>query len=486
MMAVIEDLLAPLQGLKVVEIGLAMAGPFCGLMLADYGADVVKIEKLGVGDESRNWAPFFKGRTSHYFAAANRNKRGLEINLKSSEGREILKKLAAEADVLIDNYRVGVLDRLGIGYDELCAINPRLIYCSISGFGVDGPRAADRANDIFMQAFAGNMSVTGEEGRGPVKSGISVADIGGGMFGTIGVLLALLVRERTGKGQRVDTSLMEGQLAMLSYHLTYYFASGTAPVRRGAAMQLSPAYRAFEAADDWIVVGAFTDRMWEGVCRATGKTEWINDPRFKTGADRNDQRLYLIEELNAVFKTRTVGDWVKLLDAEDVPSTPVQTIDQVVEDDQVCARDMIVTLDHPVAGEVRMAGLPIKLSETPGRVKTASPVLGQPSAEILSELGYSAEEIQKLVTEKGCREHRDRGQSQLASKRALDLANARCNADHAVTAIRLRRIYIRRSCASAQGQLYELNCRTYPQPPLPACPPPRTRVSPPCPNLQKR
>ncbi|WP_047148669.1 CoA transferase [Aquamicrobium sp. LC103] len=392
-----DDIFAPLRGLKVIEIGIAMAGPFCGLMLADYGADVIKVERIGSGDESRNWAPFFKGRTSHYFAAANRNKRSLEIDLKSDEGRQIIRKLARESDVVIDNFRVGALDRAGLGYDELSKINPRLIYCGISGFGRQGPRAGDRANDIFMQAFAGNMSVTGEEGRGPVKAGISVADIGGGMFGTIGILLALAARERTGKGQRVDTSLMEGQLAMLSYHLTYYFASGTPPVRRGAAMQLSPAYRAFEAADDWIVVGAFTDRMWEGVCRATGRTEWINDPRFKTGTDRAKHRLFLIDELNAIFRTKMVAEWVDILNAQDVPSTPVQSIDQVVIDEQVLSRDMVVSVDHPVSGEIRMAGLPVKLSDTPGAIRFAAPLLGQHSTEILSELGFHRDQITDLM-----------------------------------------------------------------------------------------
>lgn len=392
------DIFAPLQGLKVIEIGVAMAGPFCGLMLGDYGADVIKVERLGSGDESRGWSPFFAGGTSHYFAAANRNKRSLEIDLKAPQGIEIIRTLIKDADVVIDNFRVGALDKLGIGYEQLKELNPRLIYCSISGFGTNGPRKEDRANDIFMQAFAGNMSVTGEEGRGPVKAGISVADIGGGLFGTIGILMAVIARNATGRGQRVDTSLLEGQIAMLSYHLTYYFASGKAPVRRGAAMQLSPAYRGFQASDEWLIVGAFTDRMWEGVCRATGKSEWIEDPRYKTGADRGKHRLELIEALTKVFETKTVAEWVDLLAAEGVPSTPVQSIDQVVVDEQVLAREMVAEIDHPTDGLMRMAGLPIKFSENPGSIRAAPPLLGQHSTEILLEYGYSSDQVTDLLT----------------------------------------------------------------------------------------
>lgn len=387
----------PLHGLKVIEVGVAMAGPFCAMMLADYGADVVKIERLGAGDESRRWAPFFEGGTSHYFIAANRNKRSLEIDLKSADGIALFRRLAAHADIVIDNFRVGALDRLGLGYDDLSRDNPGLIYCSISGFGTSGPRVHDRANDIFMQAFAGNMSVTGEEGRGPVKAGISVADVGGGMFGTIGILLALAARDRTGRGQRVDTSLMEGQLAMLSYHLTYFFASGIAPVRRGAAMNLSPAYRAFQAQDHWLVVGAFTDRMWEGVCRVVGREEWISDPRYQTAAQRNGHRDVLVGALNEIFSTRPAAEWIALLEAEDVPATPVHSIDEVVEDPQVIAREMVVELPHPTAGNVKMAGLPIKLLETPGTLRAAAPLLGQHSAEILYELDLSEEEVRDLI-----------------------------------------------------------------------------------------
>jgi crotonobetainyl-CoA:carnitine CoA-transferase CaiB-like acyl-CoA transferase len=387
----------PLSGIKVVEVGVAMAGPFCGMTLGDYGADVIKIERPDGGDESRNWPPYFPGRVSYYFASANRNKRSLTIDLKQPQGAAVLKRLVADSDVLIDNYRIGALDKLGLGYEALSEINPRLIYCSISGFGPNGPRAHDRANDIFMQAYSGNMSITGEEGRGPVKTGISIADVGAGMFGVIGILLALQSRHATGRGQRVDTSLMEGQVAMLSYHLTSYFATGRVPVRRGAASQLSVPYQAFQASDDWVVVAAFTERMWQGVCSAIKRPEFIEDERFCSAERRAANRATLIPLLEALFAQRTVAEWVELLGAEGVPCSSVNSIDKVVVDEQVLARDMIVQTEHPTAGSIRMAGLPVKLSETPGAVRSAPPLLGEHSRGVLEQAGYSNDEIASLM-----------------------------------------------------------------------------------------
>lgn len=387
----------PLSGIKVIEVGVAMAGPFCGMTLADYGADVIKIERPGTGDESRGWSPYFPGRVSYYFAAANRNKRSLAIDLKRPEGVAALKRLVESADVLIDNYRVGALDNLGLRYDALAQINPRLIYCSISGFGPDGPRAHDRANDIFMQAFSGNMSITGEENRGPVKAGISIADVGAGMFGVIGVLLALQSRNQTGKGQRIDTSLLEGQVAMLSYHLTSFFATGKVPVRRGAGSQLSVPYQAFQAKDDWVVVAAFTERMWQGVCRAIDHPEWADDERFSVSERRAANRTTLIPMLEAEFAKRTVAEWVERLTGEGVPCTSVNSIDKVVVDEQVLKRDMIVETEHPTAGKIRMAGLPVKLSDTPGSVRTPPPMLGEHSRGILRQAGFGDDEIESML-----------------------------------------------------------------------------------------
>lgn len=388
---------SPLAGLKVLEVAVAMAGPFCAMTLADYGADVVKIEPVADGDESRRWAPYFPAGLSHYFAAANRNKRSLAIDLKRPQGVALLRELAADADVLIDNFRVGALARLGLDYDSLARVNPRLVYCSISGFGSSGPRAHDRANDIFMQAFSGTMSITGEEGRGPVKAGMSVADIGAGLYGTVGVLMALQARERTGRGQHVETSLLEGQIAMLANQFTSYFSTGRAPVRRGASSQLSVPYQAFQASDDWVVIAAFTQRMWEGVCRALEQPQWQDDPRFCSADRRAANRALLIPLLGEVIARRSVADWVQRLGAEGVPCTSINSIDTVARDPQVAAREMIVQIEHPDAGPLRMAGLPVKFSDTPGALRRPPPRLGEHSLEVLRERGLAPDRIAALV-----------------------------------------------------------------------------------------
>jgi crotonobetainyl-CoA:carnitine CoA-transferase CaiB-like acyl-CoA transferase len=385
---------APLDGIRVVEIGVAMAGPFCAMLLADYGADVVKVERVGPGDDSRAWPPYFHDALGHYFAAANRNKRSVALDLKSAEGVEVARRLIGEADVVVDNYRVGALARAGLGWDALSAANPRLIYCSISGFGATGPQSGEPANDLFMQAFSGGMSITGEVGGGPVKMGLSVADLGAGMLGAIGVLMALEARHRTGRGQRVETSLLEGQLAMLSYHLTKFFASGEVPGPSGSGALTSPIYRAFKASDDWIVISAFNDRMYRDLCRALDRPEWADDPRFRDAGQRAEHRDLLIGMISEVMAKDSVAAWEARLKAASVPCSPINRIDRAVAEEQVRARDMVVQLELPGLGTMRMAGLPLKFSETPGRLELHPPRLGQHTAEVMRRLGYTDASIE--------------------------------------------------------------------------------------------
>ena len=390
---------SPLSGLKVIEVALAMAGPYCGLMLADYGAEVIKVERAGRGDESRHWPPYFNDKVSHYFAAVNRNKKSIAVDLKSPEGIEVIRKLAKESDIMLDNFRIGVLDRLGLGYDELSKINPRLIYCSISGFGATGPRKEERANDAIMQAYSGGMNLTGYPNQPPAKMGISVADIGAGMFGTIGILMALEARHRTGKGQRVDTSLLEGQMAMMANHYTSYFSRGTPPTRKGSSGQGMVPYQAFIAKDDWMAVASFTEVMWAGVCRAVEKPEWIEHKPYSNANKRFENRDELIGKLSDIFAEENVSYWEERMYAEGVPFTRVNSIDRVAEEEQVQARDMIRTVTHPEAGELKMAGLPIKFSDTSDDSIAAPPLLGQDSADVLASLGYDQAASDKLIAD---------------------------------------------------------------------------------------
>ena len=386
----------PLSGLKVVEVGVAMAAPFCGMVLADQGADVIKIERIGTGDDSRAWPPHFHGEMSHYFAAANRSKRSVALDLKSSDGAEIVRRLARDADVFIQNYRVGALDRAGLGYETLSALNPGLVYCSISGFGEHGAKRTDPANDLFMQAYSGGMSVTGELGGPPVKMGISVADIGAGLFAAVGILSALEARRVTGQGQHVTTSLLGGQLAMLSYHLTSFFASGRVPHGQGSGTGFGVPYQAFQGADDWFIVAVFNEAMWQSLCQALERPDWADDPHFADLEARVEHRDEVLAALSAIFATRTAGHWEALLKQHAVPCTRINRIDQIVEDEQVVSEGMLIEMPTSGLGPLRMAGSPVRFGMSGQPESFSPPRLGEHTRSVLLELGVAAAEIDSL------------------------------------------------------------------------------------------
>jgi formyl-CoA transferase len=390
---------AALGRIRVIDASQVMAGPYCALLLADLGGDVVKVEPPE-GDATRHslgdvqpWGE------SAAFLAVNRNKRGLRVDLKHPRGLEVFRRLAGWADVLIESYRPGTTARLGIDYESLREINPRLVYASISGFGATGPYAERGGYDIITQGMSGIMSVTGFPDGPPAKAGVPLTDIGAGMLCAVGILAALLAREETGEGQRVDTSLFEAGLVYGAWEATELWASGRLPGRLGSAHRLSAPYQAIRAADGYLTIGAFTDKLWAAAGRALGHPEWAEDPRFLRGADRLANRDELIALLESVTTTAPTAEWLERLHAAGVPAGPVSDYAQAFEDPQTEAREMVVEADHPQAGRVKMLGIPLKLSATPGSVRRPPPVLGEHTREVLAELGYSAEEADELVRE---------------------------------------------------------------------------------------
>ena len=385
----------PLSGIKVLDLGRALAGPFCSLMLADMGAEVVKIEPPGLGDDSREWPPL-QGGESCYFVSFNRNKRSIVIDLASPEGQTIFRSMVESADVVVENYRTGVMERWGLGYEDLRAINPRLVYCAISGFGRTGPYAKKPATDIYMQAFSGLMSVTGEPGGPPIRIGVSICDLTAGLYSALGVMGALQARERTGEGQFIDTSLLETQMSYISYLFTSFLSTGKLPQPQGSGHLSIVPYQAFMTSDGWVSLATFNDRLWRRACVAMEIEHLADDPRFLTNALRLEHRNELIPLLEVVFLTRTSAEWVEIMDEHDVPLAPVQSVDEVIAHPQVKHREMIQTIEHPTAGTLGIFGFPLKFSETPCEYRMPPPTLGQHTRQILAEYGYGDDRVEEL------------------------------------------------------------------------------------------
>ncbi|MEM1148788.1 MAG: CoA transferase [Pseudomonadota bacterium] len=384
----------PLSGLKVIELAHVMAGPACGRMLADLGADVIKLERPG-GEDSRHMAPPYLGTDSAAYVMMNRGKRDICVDLKSPIGKRAFLDLVKDADVLIENFRKGTMDRLGLGYDQLQSANPRLIYCEISGYGRTGPLADEGGFDLMAQAMSGLMSITGEgPGRPPVKVGAPVGDIGAGLLATIGVLAALAERQHSGLGQRVDTSLFEAALFQTLWQSAIYLASGNVPGAMGSAHPLDGPYQAFETQDEWIVVGAANQANWLRLLRVLDAGPLADDPRFRENPDRMRNLAALVETLTPIFQTDTASNWLRRLADGDVPAAPILAIDKVLAHPQTRARDMLVDIAHPDLGQTKTLGLPIKFSRTPGRVQgVVSPRLGEHARDILREAGWSESDI---------------------------------------------------------------------------------------------
>jgi len=387
----------PLDDVVVLDLSHALAGPFCSTMLADFGARVIKLEPKGAGDIARAWGPALPGGETSYFVSLHRNKQGIEVDLKHPRGKELFFQLAGRADVVLENYRVGALERLGLGYAAASARNPRVIYCSVSGFGQDGPYRDRAALDLILQAESGMISVTGEADGHGVRCGVSIADMTAGMYAAFGIMLALRAREKTGRGQSIDVSMLEGQLSLLGSMIGAYLADGEAPAPMGTAYKALLPYQTFRTKTRDLALAVGSEKLWKTFCPVIGCPELAADPRYRTNADRARNRDTLIPKLQEVFLTRTYEEWEALLLQHGIPMGAINSIGEIVEHPQVVARRALVEMEHPRAGKVKMVGVPVRLSDTPGAVRTPAPLLGEHTDQVLKDLlGLGAREVQDL------------------------------------------------------------------------------------------
>jgi crotonobetainyl-CoA:carnitine CoA-transferase CaiB-like acyl-CoA transferase len=389
----------PLSGMRVIELAHIMSGPICGMMLADMGADVIKVEKIPGGDDCRRFAPILPGGESASFIIVNRNKRGIGLNLKTAGGREVLRKMLATADVVTENYRRGIMEKLGMGYDTLKEVNPGLIYCAISGFGRSGPMADKGGFDLIAQGMSGLMSMTGEPGQAPIKAGSPVTDINAGILAALGICAAYAGKQKTGRGQMVDTSLFEAGLQQMYWAFANYFADGTVLPKAGSANPTSSPYQAFRTRDGWVNIGAANPSNYERLVSVLEIEGLAADERFQTNAGRLKYRDALAEILTARLMEHTTAEWLEIFDAIGLPSGPVLEVPEAVAHEQTVARGMIVETEHSSVGRVRGLGLPIHFSDGRSQRSLSAPLLGEHTEEVLREYGFSDERIRALRDE---------------------------------------------------------------------------------------
>jgi len=375
----------PLTGVRVLDLTRVLAGPFCAMMLGDMGAEVIKIEEPGKGDDTRSWPPFVAGEST-YFMSVNRNKRSVTLNLKAPEGQAILRALARKSDVLVENFRPGTMEKLGFGYRALSRLNPRLVYCSVSGFGESGPEAHRAGYDLVIQAESGVMDLTGFSDGPPVKVGNSIGDLVAGMAAAHGIVLALLARGRTRRGQKVEISMLDVMASLLTYQAGIYFNTGQRPTRRGNAHPSIVPYEVFRAADAFIVLGVANNSLWAKCCGALGRPELATDPRFDAEAKRVQNRETLVPLLNEILGARSAAEWIKQFESAGIPAGLIKSVAEVCESEHLKARGMVVTLPHPAAERVTVMGVPVRLHATPGRAAAAPPVIGQHTEAVLRSL----------------------------------------------------------------------------------------------------
>lgn len=395
-MFLIKEAQPPLKGITVIDVSRVLAGPFASMMLGDLGADIIKVERPHGGDQTRAWGPPNIGGESAYYLSINRNKRSITLNLKTQEGKEILKNLVEKSDVLIENFRPGSMDSFGLGFDSLIEINPGLIYCSITGYGQTGPWKNRPAYDIILQGEGGLMSITGTEDGAPVRIGVALVDMITALYTVQAIMAALLAKGKDGRGQRLDLSMFDCEVSTLTYMAANYFVTGDSPQRIGSKHPTIVPYQTFKTKDDYLVLGVGSQEIWKRFCEALKLEEILDDTRFKDNPSRVKNREALEDILSPIFQEKMTQEWVELLADNHVPVTGINNMETVFNSEQVAVREMLQTITHPTAGELKMIGIPLKFQHTPGSIERHPPLLGEHTDEILQQLGHNIQEIQQL------------------------------------------------------------------------------------------